>query len=224
MKIPFDYYIICTPSVEPLKLVFKIHWLGCKDGDQWYWGVLPCVSGDWVLAAARICPFVIITLLDTSLFYQVGQRRTGSLSAASLGARPLCVSRRPQAACTVDTAVRHACPRESGKALRRHPGLRSRLAGLCACVFGGLPAGGDDAVRPLPRPLQAGPGRADRLERRRARVLQGAGALVAQVRACGSGPRCLHRKDPVTRRGHSSVARCLTKRTHHMYIYMNMYI
>ena len=58
------------PARAQLTLVFKINWLGGRDRER-YWGVLPCISGDWVLAAARLLPFVIITLLDTSLFYQV---------------------------------------------------------------------------------------------------------------------------------------------------------
>ncbi|GIL75226.1 hypothetical protein Vretimale_7896 [Volvox reticuliferus] len=74
MKIPFDYYIICQPSVEPLQLTFKVGWLGCphdEKGRHRYWNVVPCLGGDWVLAFVRLAPFVIVVLLDTSLFYQV---------------------------------------------------------------------------------------------------------------------------------------------------------
>ena len=33
MKVPFDYFIICLPLVDPLKLVFSRHWLGCNSED-----------------------------------------------------------------------------------------------------------------------------------------------------------------------------------------------
>ncbi|GLI62082.1 hypothetical protein VaNZ11_004642 [Volvox africanus] len=69
MKIPFDYYIICKPSVEPLKLTFKVNWLECSD--KKYFKKIPCIGGDWVLAFVRLAPFIIVVLLDTSLFYQV---------------------------------------------------------------------------------------------------------------------------------------------------------
>ena len=36
-----------------------------------YWGA-PCIGGDWLLAVARIFPFLLIFFMDTSLFYQVG--------------------------------------------------------------------------------------------------------------------------------------------------------
>ncbi|KAG1659988.1 hypothetical protein FOA52_009662 [Chlamydomonas sp. UWO 241] len=72
IKIPFDYIIICKPIVEPLKLVFTRGWLGCGADDWWrgYWGA-PCPGGDWILALARIFPFILIFFMDTSLFYQL---------------------------------------------------------------------------------------------------------------------------------------------------------
>lgn len=72
MKIPFDYTIICEPAVKPTKLVFHRGWLACKS-TEWqvgYWGA-PCPGGDWILAIARIFPFILIFIMDTSLFYQV---------------------------------------------------------------------------------------------------------------------------------------------------------
>lgn len=32
---------------------------------------LPCIDGDWLLLAVRIAPFFLVTLLDTSIFYQL---------------------------------------------------------------------------------------------------------------------------------------------------------
>ncbi|KAG2500666.1 hypothetical protein HYH03_001432 [Edaphochlamys debaryana] len=71
MKIPFDYFIICAPSVAPLTLTFNVDWLECAVDSPYYWGVIPCIGGDWVLAVVRLAPFILIILLDTSLFYQV---------------------------------------------------------------------------------------------------------------------------------------------------------
>ncbi|GIL92522.1 hypothetical protein Vretifemale_20040, partial [Volvox reticuliferus] len=72
MKIPFDYFVIHTPLVQPLRLLLTRNWMGCK-GD-WYrfpGGVrIPCIGGDWILVAARVFPFVIVALFDTALFYQ----------------------------------------------------------------------------------------------------------------------------------------------------------
>ncbi len=55
-----------------LQLTFNIDWLECPKDSPKYWGIFPCIGGDWVLAFVRLAPFVIIILLDTSLFYQVG--------------------------------------------------------------------------------------------------------------------------------------------------------
>lgn len=30
MKLPFDYFVICKPVVEPLKVVVLRNWLECK--------------------------------------------------------------------------------------------------------------------------------------------------------------------------------------------------
>lgn len=79
MKLPFDYFVICKPSVKPLKAVFKADWLECKQ--SLYFNVIPCPGGDWVLAVLRVFPFVIITLIDTSLFYQVTVTLFGILRA-----------------------------------------------------------------------------------------------------------------------------------------------
>ncbi|GLI69231.1 hypothetical protein VaNZ11_013721 [Volvox africanus] len=72
MKIPFDYFVIHTPLVKPLRLLLTRNWMGCK-GD-WYrfpGGVrIPCIGGDWILVAARVFPFIIVALFDTALFYQ----------------------------------------------------------------------------------------------------------------------------------------------------------
>ncbi|GIL51750.1 hypothetical protein Vafri_7680 [Volvox africanus] len=72
MKIPFDYFVIHTPLVKPLRLLLTRKWMGCK-GD-WYrfpGGVrIPCIGGDWILVAARVFPFIIVALFDTALFYQ----------------------------------------------------------------------------------------------------------------------------------------------------------
>lgn len=46
----------------------------CSKKHPKYWGKLPCVGGDWVLAFVRLAPFIIVVLLDTSLFYQVCRR------------------------------------------------------------------------------------------------------------------------------------------------------
>jgi hypothetical protein len=35
-----------------------------------YWGA-PCLGADWILAVARICPYLLIFFMDTALFYQV---------------------------------------------------------------------------------------------------------------------------------------------------------
>jgi hypothetical protein len=46
--------------------------MGCK-GDWYNFGNsfrLPCISGDWILVAARVFPFIIVALFDTALFYQ----------------------------------------------------------------------------------------------------------------------------------------------------------
>lgn len=55
-----------------LQLTFNVDWLECPKDSPKYWGIFPCIGGDWVLAFVRLAPFVIIVLLDTSLFYQVG--------------------------------------------------------------------------------------------------------------------------------------------------------
>eukprot|EP00955_Chlamydomonas_euryale_P077187 362869-Chlamydomonas_euryale.AAC.1 len=67
-QIPFDYVIICKPLVEPIKLVFTRGWLACDNDDWWrgYWGA-PCPGGDWLLAIARMFPFLLIFFMDTSL-------------------------------------------------------------------------------------------------------------------------------------------------------------
>ena len=77
MKIPFDYIIICYPAVQPVTDVFSRGWLSCvvntNPQANWiygYWGA-PCPGGDWVLALARMVPFLLIFIMDTSLFYQV---------------------------------------------------------------------------------------------------------------------------------------------------------
>lgn len=77
MKIPFDYIIICYPAVQPVTDVFQRGWLSCVANTNpqanWiygYWGA-PCPGGDWVLALARMVPFLLIFIMDTSLFYQV---------------------------------------------------------------------------------------------------------------------------------------------------------
>jgi hypothetical protein len=31
----------------------------------------PCIGGDWLLLAGRVCPFLVIIFMDTSLFYQI---------------------------------------------------------------------------------------------------------------------------------------------------------
>lgn len=31
----------------------------------------PCIGGDWLLLAGRVCPFLVIIFMDTALFYQI---------------------------------------------------------------------------------------------------------------------------------------------------------
>lgn len=69
MKFPFDYFVICKPVVEPLRVVTQRNWLECKH--KYYVYPFPCVGGDWLLLAGRVCPFLVIIFMDTALFYQI---------------------------------------------------------------------------------------------------------------------------------------------------------
>lgn len=69
MKLPFDYFVICKPVVEPLTVVTQRGWLECSD--KYYIYPIPCIGGDWLLLAGRVCPFLVIIFMDTSLFYQI---------------------------------------------------------------------------------------------------------------------------------------------------------
>ncbi len=57
----------------------------------WPWGA-PCLGGDWVLAVVRIFPFLLIFILDTSLFYQVGRRRVSRTVFEEVAEREGCPS------------------------------------------------------------------------------------------------------------------------------------
>jgi hypothetical protein len=72
-----------------LKLIFKVNWLSCPDGGRFYWGVIPCLGGDWLLAFVRLSPFIIVVMLDTSLFYQASCRPTTQPSRAARAAPQL---------------------------------------------------------------------------------------------------------------------------------------
>uniref|UniRef100_A0A6S8NKA7 1,3-beta-glucan synthase n=1 Tax=Dunaliella tertiolecta TaxID=3047 RepID=A0A6S8NKA7_DUNTE len=83
MKLPFDYFVICSPAVTPLRLVQLRGWLECGDntygGSSWYTYPFPCIGGDWLLQAVRVAPFVVIIYMDTSLFYQIATTIYGML-------------------------------------------------------------------------------------------------------------------------------------------------
>lgn len=78
---------IAPPPPHPIlppqfPLILEVGWLGCSG--EYYSRPLHCIGGDWILLAVRCLPFLLITTLDTALFYQVRPWRSSTHTASFL--------------------------------------------------------------------------------------------------------------------------------------------